>query len=409
MHRALAANTVTEESDAGGAHGTRPALSAVQDAFSDLLSQGGGLIPWLDLLRSAAILLVIGGHCVAFGFQGLGPKVFYWGWTGVDLFFVLSGYLIGAALWRELDRTRRIHLGKFFVRRALRIWPLYFATIAAYALWDILTRHPLHYLLNDVFFISNYRPLQVQGGWSLSTEEQFYLLFPLLLISFRRVPCRLLVCIPILWLTALPILRHHAMALHPGAQPGPIIYSPFHTHSDGLAIGVLLALLSIKAPQILKRRSYSLMLAIGMLAAGVVARIYDGIDLSYSALALIYGSLLVAGLNSGPANRVASWRGFHIISRLSFGMYLNHMAIIAAFTPLFSSIVDRNPASPLLFAAGFILLAGASAAASFMTFTLIELPFLRLRDKWLARWKRVPAQEAENPVASNAAATTAVA
>src|SRR5436305_13199738 len=102
-------------------------------SLHDLTHRPAGNIAALDVLRALAIVLVFSGH---FGdeFQAV-PKVahfpvFYWSWTGVDLFFVLSGALIGSQLWKELQRTGHIRIGRFLLRRGFRIWPLYFSLAA---------------------------------------------------------------------------------------------------------------------------------------------------------------------------------------------------------------------------------------------------------------------------------------
>src|SRR5690348_18343433 len=89
--------------------------------------------PGLDLLRALAIIVVVAYHAALFGFK-LPGRIDRFGWIGVDLFFVLSGYLIGGQLLASLGRDQRVKLGRFFTRRALRIMPAYFAVLAIYFL-----------------------------------------------------------------------------------------------------------------------------------------------------------------------------------------------------------------------------------------------------------------------------------
>src|SRR5437868_3488923 len=105
---------------------TTPLRLGVDPRFQDRERQ-----PGLDLLRALAIIVVVIYHAALFGFK-LPGRVDRFGWIGVDLFFVLSGYLIGGQLLAPLARGQRINLGRFFARRALRIMPAYFVVLAIY-------------------------------------------------------------------------------------------------------------------------------------------------------------------------------------------------------------------------------------------------------------------------------------
>src|SRR4051812_42278396 len=148
-----------------------------------------GHVPALDGLRGIAIAIVVGYH--AFGFP-LG------GWLGVDLFFVLSGFLITTLLLEEHDRTGRVSLRAFYVRRARRLLPALGAVLALIAVVG-----PLYYspgLLASIVASGLYAANIVRGFgqsdflnatpaahlWSLAQEEQFYVLWPIALIWFRR-------------------------------------------------------------------------------------------------------------------------------------------------------------------------------------------------------------------------------
>ena len=145
----------------------------------------------LDILRAIAILMVLTTHIFIL------QKPSWWngwaigaGWAGVDLFFVLSGFLISRLLFSEYQRTGRIAYGRFAFRRAMKIWPPFYAVSILYLIWGFWSSHPHHWFLkpflHDIFFMDSY----VQGTfghfWSLAVEEHFYLLLPLTLFVMLR-------------------------------------------------------------------------------------------------------------------------------------------------------------------------------------------------------------------------------
>ena len=366
-----------------------------------------GAIGGLDLLRALAIALVFSGHfaesfATRLGVAAPGARfpLFYFGWTGVDLFFVLSGYLIGRQLWKELRETGHIRIGRFLLRRGLRIWPLYFSTLAFFAF--VLQRQGTDgwALLPDLFCVSNYSSGVISGGWSLSTEEQFYLVVPgLLLLTARffkgKTAARAQWLVPAGLLVLLPVSRLLTLRRHPDLEgvatlPPDLLYTPFHTHCDGLLVGLVLAGLSVAAPALLERRRLrdNLLLPAGLLAAGVLLRRFDKSLFAFSALGLIYGGLVLFVLRDGSGfSRLTRWRGFHLVSRLSYGMYLNHLEIFPhGVIWLGTWLRPRLGEGTLLFTAIYLACFLASLLIAAITFSLIEYPFLELRDRWLSGW-----------------------
>src|SRR6476661_2084533 len=124
--------------------------------------------PALDLLRALAIVVVVVYHAALFGFK-LPGRVDRFGWIGVDLFFVLSGYLIGGQLLAPLARNQRIKLGRFFSRRALRIMPTYFVVLAIYFLlpaspYALSWLHRTHQSMAAYRFVAFRRGFIIQPG-----------------------------------------------------------------------------------------------------------------------------------------------------------------------------------------------------------------------------------------------------
>ena len=148
--------------------------------------------PGLDLLCALAIIVVVIYHAALFGFK-LPGRVDRFGWIGVDLFFVLSGYLIGAQLLAPLARDQSIRLGRFFVRRALRIMPAYFVILAVYFLLPSWREYPemsqaLWKFLLSVQNIALHGGTAFSHAWSLAVEDQFYLALPFLLLFLCSRP-----------------------------------------------------------------------------------------------------------------------------------------------------------------------------------------------------------------------------
>src|SRR5467141_3649095 len=148
--------------------------------------------PGLDLLRALAILVVVIYHAALFGFK-LPGRVDRFGWIGVDLFFVLSGYLIGGQLLATLARDQSINLGRFFARRALRIMPAYLVALTIYFLLPSWREYPE--MAQPLWkFLLSIQNIALHGGtafshaWSLAVEDQFYLCLPFLLLFMGRWP-----------------------------------------------------------------------------------------------------------------------------------------------------------------------------------------------------------------------------
>src|SRR5687767_1067051 len=161
----------------------------------------------LDILRVVAVLLVMVRHLAP-----PAPDMPSWlltvtsmlirgGWIGVDLFFVLSGFLVSGLLFKEYQRTGMVDIGRFLIRRGFKIYPPFYVLLLVLVVvgWDVLTWRRI---LIDVFFVQNYfSPSVTWATWSLAIEEHFYLMLACLtwcLVRWRSQPFR---CIPVIWIT----------------------------------------------------------------------------------------------------------------------------------------------------------------------------------------------------------------
>jgi len=194
----------------------------------------------LDVLRGIAILLVLGRH---FNYFPLWRQA---GWIGVDLFFVLSGFLISGLLFQEYKNTGKLDVRRFILRRGLKIWPSYYLLILATMLFYVFiaraSEHPFpkHEVAVSALFIGNYFGADgfnfLAHTWSLAVEEHFYLLLPLLLLMLIRL--RALRLIP--WLFTL--LAMGCLALRFWIPQTPFAWAT-HLRMDGLFAGVALGYL----------------------------------------------------------------------------------------------------------------------------------------------------------------------
>ena len=218
--------------------------------------QKSSRLPSLDGWRALSILLVLGEHSAHVnGFPRGLTKVFHWGFDanlGVRTFFIISGFLITWLLLEEHERTGQVSLTHFYLRRGLRILPVYIAFICTLAALQYFTpfTQPVNLWLGNVTFTTNFvssdRDWNTSGHlWSLAVEEQFYLLWPSIFVvlalaqSLRRA----------LWILAIPIWFAPIARIITYFELAPAILRPFFSlfsflnYFDSLAIGCICALL----------------------------------------------------------------------------------------------------------------------------------------------------------------------
>lgn len=357
----------------------------LRDSLKALLHPPGQVIGTLDLLRTTAIFLVLLGHVnseyLRFfdgGWFNHSP-VFTYGWTGVDLFFVLSGFLIGKQLWQELVRTGTIRFGAFFLRRGLRIWPLYYVFLLSLILVFRPEKAAQFKLWPDFLFLSNYEAPMVSGGWSLSTEEQFYILVPVFfIVALRRLDLARHGWVMLGLLGMLPLIRWLTL-WHQGSFT-EIMYTSIHCHCDGLVVGLGLAWAAIAKPAWLQKSPWGLNLAIFASAAliGLGLRRVNEDLFSFLSLGIIYGACVLCSLRDDTfySRVVARWRIFHLGSRLSLGVYLIHFEVL---TPVMKHLQGHVQAGLASFCLAITLSTLFSFGLAWVSYTLVEFPFLALR------------------------------
>jgi len=326
-------------------------------------------IPELDGLRSFAIISVMLVHL---GIYSHMPSVFVHGGMGVDLFFVLSGYLITGIL---LDaKGKRGYYRNFFARRGLRIWPLYYVVLVATVLIS-RAAPPFGFQVDGWlgFFaytcnISNlaWPPWPIAVIWSLCVEEQFYLVWPMLVSvcsakSFPRVLVGIVVAELALrwWLAATGV-------------PDMTLYRNTLTRLDGLALGSLVSVLS-QAGNLNFRRAGYLFLALMFAMWGITrfAPLSLRIAAFYQYVAFGCTALLCLTLSArgGIWSKLLSWKPLVGIGRISYGLYLLHF-------PVYYIVAHTRLRPGVLLMAAQLFSSFALAALSWWCF---ESPILRLK------------------------------
>jgi peptidoglycan/LPS O-acetylase OafA/YrhL len=372
---------------------THPGALGVDPRFQNRERQ-----PGLDLLRALAIVVVVIYHAALFGFK-LPGRVDRFGWIGVDLFFVLSGYLIGGQLLAPLARGQRINLGRFFARRALRIMPAYFAVLAIYFLlppWREYSEmsQPLWKFLLSVQNIALHGGTAFSHAWSLAVEDQFYLALPFLLLFLFRRP-RAAIIVPCLIVLGGMALRAFLAAQNPSVVGGVSfrgfqawIYYPTWTRLDPLVFGVVLAAIEKFRPSWWQRlMSGALWLWLPGLAAIVYGLYLGEGDLTVAAciwqfplIAFGMAALLVCAVSPRLVFRRIEIPGAAFFASIAYSVYLSHKLVIHGVNQFCSNHSIALTSVPAL-----ILVEVSIYTMGLILFLSIERPFLQLRHRIAGR------------------------
>ncbi len=376
-------------------------------------------LPELDVLRFFAFFAVFIWHVpldnVAF-YKNLGllGSLGSAGAFGVDLFFTLSGYLITSLLLKERDETGDINLKAFYARRTLRIWPLYYFSIAlAFLLTQLpasITSAPIignlfppmrptSYFFMAVFLFNfNFRncllsiPIPFMGHlWSISVEEQFYLFWP----SFARwIPRRRIVLVPITMIAIACIVRASLTF-----DLDRLVWNNTFTHLDSIAVGILIALLP---PLNLRPLLRLLLMLVGvaswMFAAGYcrIPHANDTLSISmgYPAIALGSGAFVLATLGTKSLNPSSVLvRCLIYLGKISYGLYVyspiaRNFAMVLLFRAISRTLVVAGLALWTPWVVYVLLAFALNVALAAASYRWLEAPFLRLKE----RFTRVPSR-----------------
>jgi peptidoglycan/LPS O-acetylase OafA/YrhL len=340
-------------------------------------------IPELDGLRGIAIIVVLIHHQLTpFSLKG--------GFLGVDLFFVLSGFLITGLLLSEFEHTGSISIGKFYMRRVLRLGPalavyLIACVIVAYHAQQISVQRQLKLIAYALLYSTNWRmafnwdPVLDPTAiiWSLSIEEQFYLVWPLLLFACLALRLRRKFIAVGLVGVITAICLHRNALLAEGSNLTRLYYGT-DTRADALLVGCLTALVPFQRIS----RSW-LVSAVAMISAGLFLYLtmvvkfmdewlYRG---GFTLIAVLAGLVIVVAATAPPRPLSIALRWFPLrwFGKISYGLYLWHWLVIQTTTLYYFGSLE--PWAKLALAVGI-------SAASYY---LIEVRFNKLKTRFSSR------------------------
>jgi peptidoglycan/LPS O-acetylase OafA/YrhL len=368
-------------------------------------------LPGLDSLRAAAIVAVMLYHLKPF-LPERTTAVAEFGWMGVDLFFVLSGYLIGMQLLKPFASGQTPSILEFYRRRAYRILPAYLVVLWIYLVFPAWRESPvlpplwqfLTFTVN-LFFV-DFNRHAFSHVWSLCVEEHFYLVLPVLAIWLMRRPSlrKTAFVIGAVLLFGICFRGYQLFGLiaprgwSAGNVPDDFgvfyyryLYYPTYSRLDGLVVGVTLALIRLFRPgwwEWLARRGHSaLVLGLALTAAvcwmfrndgmGDATRVAAwGTVLGFPLLAIGLGLLVVSSISRNGWLSKFRVPGAKLLATLAFSLYLTHKEVAHLDRIYLPSLTEaRDAITVAIYAVTCLLAAG-------LLYGLVERPFLMLRDRF---------------------------
>jgi peptidoglycan/LPS O-acetylase OafA/YrhL len=339
----------------------------------------------LDVVRGLAILLAIGWHLSVYTGNGAfdvlmvpGRTI---GWAGVDLFFVLSGFLVGRLILVELRDTGSFNYRRFLIRRIFRLWPVLYVFIVAEA---ILGKSWKTFVFQIFFHVQNYFVTPISHLWSLAVEEQFYLIAGLVLpiMAARRVR-------PATYLKALIAIMVGCLALRiVGASMGvgrlPLQYQT-QFRADSLACGVALAVLNVHYRPIFDRfcRPKLVLTATGLIGFIMLAPMGIGVihsTIGYTVAYLASACVLLAAYDWHYPNWTAPFiKAVAFLGLYSYSIYIWHFAAGHSLETLAQHHHVNDPIALVII--GYV----AAILVAFVVARGIEMPMISLRDRLFPR------------------------
>ncbi|HLK50751.1 MAG TPA: acyltransferase [Bryobacteraceae bacterium] len=377
-----------------------PSATGSPSAAPAAAAKTGTRISELDGLRGIAILLVMFFHFTPrTGPLSFFSHLFQLGWTGVDLFFVLSGFLITGILVDTVGH--RSYYRNFIVRRCLRIFPAYYMSLVVCC---ILTYYPfaprwgeflraggwwyVTYLGNlRVFLDSAWPGLAILTPlWSLQVEEQFYLSFPLLVWALERKTLAKVLAASVVLALALRIALLLAM---PKNMFG--VYTLMPCRMDALAMGGLIAIAQRERPEWLKSRWIGWMTLAAAATVAAIIRFYSNSDpwpfgmqtIGYTAIDLMFAGILIILVHRRQPVllRICRWPFLVWVGTISYGLYLLHVPGEVIGRLLTAHLVRLAPSG----SAEFLVSMVVTIALAWISWSVFESRILKLKDRFTVR------------------------
>ncbi len=359
----------------------------------------------LDLLRALAVFLVLGNHLSTCPPETslLAHKItqawYYGGWTGVDLFFVLSGFLVSGLLFREYQKTETLNIKRFLIRRGLKIYPSFYILIAVTVLVSAaLGREiPVKNLLAEIFFVQNFFGKLWPHTWSLAVEEHFYIglaILAFLLLRFKISKNNPFSWTPhiFLFFAVVCFVLRALMAVYKGTSIGLTFF-----RVDALFFGVMISYFwhfqNLSQSYFLTRFKNwffvpaVLLLLPAFLFLSVTNRWFFvfGMTSNYIAGGLLLLACLKSDFKNGALVRAISYVGAY-----SYSIYLWHLPFQYWVVPILTKLTGINN---WFFFAGCYL--AGSILFGILLSKIIEYPILRIRDRYFPPLSSALVQTAE--------------
>ncbi|WP_144144771.1 acyltransferase family protein [Paraburkholderia sp. BCC1884] len=343
----------------------------------------------LDFVRGIAIIAVMGFHFHAvhtgnYLIQIIEYPLKNFGREGVNLFFTLSGFLVGGLLLRQYAETGRVDARRFIIRRIFRIWPAYYVLIVFHVLAG---RHPLNsFLVQNLTHLQNYLGTSITQTWSLAVEEHFYLVLPALLLLFARWRLGAWTIVSILTGICAVVLTARCFAVAGGNLDGAFAYTQYRI--DSLLVGVILSAIYWMKPgayRELARRKWLLIVSVVLLCAWLAFATKNlALDesIGYTIQAIGFAALIVLVLEySGSLRSSLVYRGVAWIGLYSYGIYLWHSLALAPGDIIIRKATALGLAPSVIWVVALAAQFAIAIIIGYATTRAIEYPFLLMRNR----------------------------